>query len=215
MLLAGSALALTIQPASALNVRDTINKSREGDKPHMYTISITNADEAQAEKFINDLAQNGINFLENESQTKEEKAEAFRNLLRKNFDMKTIGRFSLGKYWRDASNEQQEEYLKLFEKMIIDVYSRRFSEYNGQELKIIGTESVGRRDILVKSKIIQTHGGPDVSVAWRVRQGKTGTMKIIDISVEGVSMSLTQRADFSSVIQRGGGNVEALLEHLR
>ncbi len=39
--------------------------------------------------------------------------------------------------------------------------------------------------------------------------------KVVDILVEGVSMALTQRSDFASVIQRGGGSVEVLLEHLR
>jgi len=53
-----------------------------------------------------------------------------------------------------------------------------------------------------------------VKVDWRVRNSN-GTLQIIDVVIEGVSMSLTQRSDFSSVIQRGGGNVEALLEHLR
>ena len=36
-----------------------------------------------------------------------------------------------------------------------------------------------------------------------------------DVAVEGVSMSVTQRSEFSSVIQRGGGQIEALLDTLR
>ena len=44
---------------------------------------------------------------------------------------------------------------------------------------------------------------------------KDGKYKVIDIIVEGVSMSVTQRSDFSSVIQRGGGNVQVLIDHLR
>ena len=40
-------------------------------------------------------------------------------------------------------------------------------------------------------------------------------MKIIDVAIEGISMSVTQRDEFSSVIQRGGGRVEALLASLR
>ena len=48
----------------------------------------------------------------------------------------------------------------------------------------------------------------------RVRE-RGGSMKILDVIVEGVSMSVTQRSDFSSVIQRGGGNVDVLLDHLR
>lgn len=212
-LFAGSALLTTtlVTPATAYVAGSHAHQTQPA---FIHTISITKADETKAQNFITNLAKKGVNFLEDGSQTKEEKEEAFQKLLRENFDMKTIGRFSLGKYWRDASKEQQEEYLTLFENMIVDVYSRRFGEYDGQELKITDTEPVGKRDILVSSQIIQS-SGPNISVAWRVRNGKTGAMKIVDISVEGVSMSLTQRADFSSVIQRGGGKIEALLEHLR
>ena len=62
--------------------------------------------------------------------------------------------------------------------------------------------------------MINQPSGSDVSVDWRVRE-RGGSMKILDVIVEGVSMSVTQRSDFSSVIQRGGGNVDVLLDHLR
>ena len=97
--------------------------------------------------------------------------------------------------------------------MVIDVYSQRFEDYNGQDIEIIGSRPEGKRDILVSS-ILKQDGGPDVRLDWRVRK-KNGRHKVVDVIVEGVSMSLTQRSDFASVIQRGGGNVEALLQHLR
>jgi phospholipid transport system substrate-binding protein len=49
-----------------------------------------------------------------------------------------------------------------------------------------------------------------VRVDWRVRGGK-----VIDVIVEGVSMSVTQRSEFSSIIQRNGGDIEALITHLQ
>ena len=58
------------------------------------------------------------------------------------------------------------------------------------------------------------NGGSKIKVDWRVRE-KNGQMKVIDVVIEGVSMALTQRSDFSSVIQRGGGKIDVLLEHLR
>ena len=44
---------------------------------------------------------------------------------------------------------------------------------------------------------------------------KTGKPQIVDVIIEGVSMSLTQRSDFDSVIQRGGGKIDPLIEHLK
>ena len=78
---------------------------------------------------------------------------------------------------------------------------------------VSGFRDDGKKDILVNSYIVPK-GGSKVKVDWRVRE-KNGKMKIIDVIIEGVSMSLTQRSDFSSVIQRGGGKIEVLLEHLR
>ena len=97
--------------------------------------------------------------------------------------------------------------------MIVSLYSSRFGAYNGEKFDVSGFRGDGKKDILVTSFIVPDDGSK-VKVDWRIRE-KNGQMKIIDVIIEGVSMSLTQRSDFSSVIQRGGGKVEALLKHLR
>lgn len=177
-------------------------------------ILISTSIELEAQDFITKLADTGIGFLQNKNLSQEKREKEFRNLLQENFDMKTIGRFALGRYWKSSSKQQQQEYLDLFENMIVDVYARRFSEYDGQQLKVNSARPEGKSDVLVSSSILQ-ESGPEISVDWRVRKKKNGKLKVIDIMVEGVSMSLTQRSDFASVIQRGGGKVDVLLAHLR
>ncbi|MCB9983790.1 MAG: ABC transporter substrate-binding protein [Rhodospirillales bacterium] len=166
-----------------------------------------------AEKFVLKLTDEGIGFLSNGQLSPDVQKEKFRTLLTKNFDMKTIARFSLGRYWRDATDAQRDEYMTLFKTMIVDVYSSRFSEYQGQTVEIVGSREEGAKDILVHS-VLKQSSGPDVKVDWRVRS-RNGDYKVIDVIVEGVSMAMTQRSDFSSVVQRGGGDIEALLVHLR
>lgn len=180
-----------------------------------YQLVTANADAVAqgAEKFITKLADDGIGFLGDESISGEKQRAEFRKLLNRNFDMNTIARFSLGRHWRTASKPQRDEYMKLFKAMIIDVYSQRFSDYQGQTIEVTGSRKEGERDVLVHSLLTQ-ESGPDVKVDWRVRK-REGRYKVIDIIVEGVSMALTQRSDFSSVVQRGGGDMEALLVHLR
>jgi len=98
--------------------------------------------------------------------------------------------------------------------MVIDVYASRFGEYNGETFEVVSHRVDGKSDFLVNSFVKGLSGGAPLKIDWRVRN-KDGNMKVIDVIVEGVSMTLTQRSDFASVIQRGGGDVEALLEHLR
>ncbi len=175
---------------------------------------ITMADDnIKAKNFIDKMGSDAISFLDNKSLSNAQKQEKFRVLLNRNFDMDTIGRFALGKNWRSASEAQQKEYLNLFDDMIVRVYSSRFNEYDGQNFKVLSARDIGKNDKLVTSYIIPPSGSK-VQVDWRVRN-KNGSYKVIDVIIEGVSMSLTQRSDFSSIIQRGGGNIEVLLKHLR
>lgn len=168
---------------------------------------------AGAQSFVQNMADEAIGFLGSQGMSHEQKKNAFRKLLQDSFDMKTIGRFALGRYWRVATPAERDEYQKLFEKMVIDVYSSRFAEYQGQSFETRGFREDGAKDTLVTSFIVPKDG-PEIQVDWRVRN-KDGRYKVVDIMVEGVSMSVTQRSDFSSVIQRGGGSVSALLTHLR
>lgn len=167
-----------------------------------------------AEKFIDNMGKQAIEFLGNDSLSQSQKEAKFKSLLRTSFDMKTIGRFAIGRYWRTASTAQQKEYSQLFEEMVVRVYSARFNEYSGQTLEITSSRQDGEKDTLVTSYIVPPDGGQKVKVDWRVRKNGSN-YKIVDVIIEGVSMALTQRSDFSSVIQRGGGDIQALLEHLR
>lgn len=166
-----------------------------------------------AQAFIDSIGSRAIGFLGDEAKSMEQKKESFRALLRDSYDMKTIGRFALGRYWRVATPEQRKEYDQLFERMIINVYSQRFTDYQGQKFETRSFRMDGENDAIVTSFIVPDDG-PEVQVDWRVRY-KDKRYMVVDVIVEGVSMSVTQRSDFSSVIQRGGGDVQVLLTHLR
>ena len=166
-----------------------------------------------AENFVSSLAQRAIDFLSDEKLSTAARKEEFRKLLHDNFDMKTIGRFALGRYWRTSTKEQQVEYQKLFEEMIVNVYSSRFGDYQGQKFDVRSSRADNDQDTLVSS-YIKGETGEEIEVQWRVRY-KGKRYMVVDVIVEGVSMAMTQRSDFASVIQRGGGDVQVLLAHLR
>lgn len=167
---------------------------------------------AQAQAAIERLSTRAMDAIANKSMPKAEKAAIFRKLLSEGFDMETAARFAAGRFWRELSDAQKREYLSLYQDMIIRVYSARFDSYNGQKFKILGHRSDESGDYVVNSQIIGA--GAPVNVTWRVR-AKGNDMRVIDVIVEGVSMAVTQRNDFASVIQRGGNNINALLTYLR
>jgi phospholipid transport system substrate-binding protein len=213
--LAGVSLALVLAAHSAMASTSTELRA-EGNAAGFLSVNATAAQTPETEgakNFIASMGDRGINFLGDTSMTEEAKKAEFRKLLNDSFDMNTIARFSLGNNWNKATPAQQQEYLQLFNDMIVKVYSKRFSDYKGQKFDVRSARQDSGKDAVVSSFIIPEQGA-EVKVDWRVRN-KGGAYKVVDIIVEGVSMSQTQRSDFNSVIQRGGGNIDVLLTHLR
>ncbi|MDP6607743.1 MAG: ABC transporter substrate-binding protein [Vicinamibacterales bacterium] len=169
------------------------------------------ADEAGV--FVKQLGDSAIRLLTANGIADAERESRFRALFRTNFDIERIGRFTLGKHVRRADARQMAEFLKLFEDFIVVTYASRFSEYSGETFEVRSIRAEPGRDTLVLTEILRPSGGPPYRVDWQVRK-KDGKLKIIDVKVEGVSMSVTQRAEFASVIQRQGG-VNGLIEQLR
>lgn len=166
-----------------------------------------------AQNFVQNMGERALAFLSNDSYSNDRKTMEFQKLLADSFDMRTIGRFALGRHWRTASDSQKSEYLKLFEAMVVDVYANRFDEYSGEFFRVGSARAEGKRDAIVTS-YISSATGPEIQVDWRVRY-KNNRYQIVDVIVEGVSMSVTQRSEFSTLIQRGGGDLSVLLSHLK
>ena len=172
----------------------------------------TNAIAADPNVFMNELWGQTIEVLSNKV-PRAERLMRFRQLFQADFDGPGIARFVLGRYWRSASEQEQQEYLKLFEDYVVLVYGTRLSKFNGETFKLLGsrTEESGT---IVSTDIISPSGEAPIKVDWRLITDH-GSFKINDVIIEGISMLATQRSEFASVIQRHGGQVGGLLELMR
>lgn len=171
-------------------------------------------DPEAAKTFIRSLANDAIQLMGRKDAPQPERIAKFREMFTRGFDVEAIGRFVLGRYWRDATEAEQKEYLKLFEDLILATYAGRFSEYSGETLTVLDARPDEDRFTLVTSQINRTGGNPPIRLDWRIAESN-GAYKIVDVIVEAVSMSVTQRSEFASVIQRGGGKVASLITALR
>jgi phospholipid transport system substrate-binding protein len=175
-------------------------------------LAAARADDAAA-AFVQSLGNQAIETLTGPDVTPAIRAERFRALLGQNFDVPAIAKTVLGRYWKVATDAEREEYLKLFEDFLVANYAKRFAEYTGQSFEVRGVRQDGG-DLLTVQTIIQTsNGGEPARLDWLLRGGSA--YKILDLKIEGISMSETHRAEFASVIQSSGGKVAGLLEALR
>jgi phospholipid transport system substrate-binding protein len=178
---------------------------------------IAHADDAkQASAFVDKVVSQSMSTIKDKQAGKlsEDSAKTnFRKILNDAFDVPTIAKFTLGRYWRVATPAQQKEFTGLLQTVILDKYADRVLSYSGNGYKIISTTPMDNKDYTVSTAINRENDAP-VAFDWRVRT-IDGKLKVIDISVEGISMSVTHRSDFASEIERNGGQVQALIDALK
>lgn len=167
-----------------------------------------------AGKFIQSLGDRAIGVIADAKNSQQQRTDKFREILLDTFDLPTIGRFVIGRYWMSATPEQQKEYLRLFGDLVIKTYGDRLTLYTGEGFVVTGVRPESEKDSIVTSQITHPDGSQPTSIDWRVRQ-KEGKLGVIDVMVEGVSLSVTQRQEYAAVVQNNGGQIEGLLALMR
>jgi phospholipid transport system substrate-binding protein len=160
--------------------------------------------------FINQLGVQAIQVL-GPSVSPGARVQRFRELFSADFDLPEISQFVLGRYWRVATPEQQQQFQGLLREYLAQAYAGRLAEYAGEKFQALNAQPQGNETV-VFSEITRNNGGK-IHVEWHLLND--GGWKITDAYVAGVSMAVTERDEFASVIQQGGGSVQYLLDRLR
>ena len=127
------------------------------------------------------------------------------------FDVEGIGRAVLGKNWNKASEEQRKSYMELFPKYVAKLYAIQFSNYSGETFVVKGSRMLSEGGATVNAEIHRPNGDP-IRVDFLVKSG-TGSLKVTDVKVEGVSLLVTKRSEFDSVVAQKG--IDGLLQAMR
>ena len=169
-------------------------------------------DSKQAETFMGEIGTQVIDLLTDKSISDQERADQFREILETKFNVKAIGKFVLGRYWKQATEEEKERFLELFKETTVASYATRFKDYTSEEFEVIGSRPEADGGITILTRIIRSNN-QNIPIDWKIFE-KNGEMRIYDVILEGISMGITQRSEYASVIQQGGGGIESLNEAL-
>ena len=165
------------------------------------------------EKFVSNFADKAISILSNESLNASQKNIQFTELVMSSIDMNLISKFVLSKYWKLATDDQKKAYLAAFKQYFISSYANKLDQYSGEKVVIVSSNAA-KKFVIVKSNIVRD--GTDtlkIELDWRLltRDGQT---KIIDLSIEGISLIIAQREEFQSFLANNDNSLDALINKL-
>ncbi|MCG8356141.1 MAG: ABC transporter substrate-binding protein [Kiloniellales bacterium] len=160
---------------------------------------------AVGERATMELAESGIDEAERERR--------FRALFKESFDVAAISRFVLGVHWRRATAEQKTAFQKVFEDYVVQRFLPLFGDYSVDNFVVerVRRDPNNPRHFFVVSKIDRP-SGPPAKVEWRIKEQDT-SYRILDVTGEGVSLAITLRQEYSSVVRKDG--IDGLVRRLR
>ena len=170
-------------------------------------------DITRATAFVDRAGQDLVNAINDPRLNQTQRRDKVASVLRYAIDIEGTGRFILGRYVRQASPAELQDYLKLFDEIIIRNLSARFGEYRGVKFSLGRSQQRTEEDALV-STLIERPNSPSFTLDWRVAE-INGQPKVVDVIAEGTSLRLTTRSEYAAVIQRNSGRVASLLDAMR
>ena len=138
---------------------------------------------------------------------------AFEALLVKYGDMPAVAASVLGPPWRAASPAQKQAFVAAFQAYLARKYGKQFRDWQNASIAVTGAKDGGKAGVLVSSKVNRP-GQDAVAVDWQI-SARSGSPKVVNLIIEGVSMLANERAEIAAMLETQKGSVDGLIGALK
>ena len=164
--------------------------------------------------FIEELVQDAVKTLSDNSISEEEKNLAIEKIALENVDIQALGLYTLGNIRKEVDQNTLEMYQKLFQKYFLKSLTSRLTDYSSNKFEIISAEKKSSNYTIVKSKIAKSENQPEIKIDWRIYTKNPQKPLIRDLIVEGLSLARTQKEEFSSILSSNNNDINFLISLL-
>jgi len=120
-----------------------------------------------------------------------------------NFDFERMGRWTLGKYWRNANQQQREEFIKEFRALLVRSYGRALVDYADAEIVYLPFRMKDdENQVKVHTELSRPHDNA-VKITYSLHSTENG-WKVYDVAIEGVSLVTNYRSSFMRKVRKDG-----------
>ena len=156
---------------------------------------------------IDRVASQVIEILKDRSLDQAARRRRVEDVAYANFDFDVISKLVLARNWATLSPEQQKRFVDEFKQHLSVTYGKNLDSYANEKVVLLGDREEARGDWSVKTKIARGGGNDDILVDYRLRKiAGTGDWKIIDVTIEGVSLVANFRSQFQEIMAGGGAD---------
>ena len=170
----------------------------------------------KTESFVRDMIDKSYRILNEETLSDMQRSKQFRELLNGASDLKRTAIFTLGPHVNDAEQTEIDGFVQAFKAHIARTFQAHLQDYADYTVMVTGSRDRAADDSVVTISISDPNSGnaPAARGAFRVRTNENSVLVITDIQMEGIWLAIHERSDFTSYLQRNGGNISTLSSFL-
>ena len=146
--------------------------------------------------------------------SKEKKMDELKSIAKETVDIRGIGFYTLGSVRKTLNDDQKKRYAILFEEYFLKSFSSRLAEYTNPEIDVQSKEILSENYTIVNSLLKGTAERPEVKIDWRIYTKNPENPLIRDLIIEGLSLTRTQKEEFSSILNSNDNDINALFKTL-
>lgn len=161
------------------------------------------ADDTAAVAVIEKFHANLINIMQNADKLQfQGRYDTLAPVLESSFDTPLISQVILSRYWSELNEEQQKQFVDLFNRLSISTYASRFDSYSGETFKTTSVEELKKGRLLIKTEMTRQNDKP-VKFDYLVHQN-AGNWYIISVIADGINDLSLKRAEYAAIISDKG-----------
>jgi len=149
-----------------------------------------------------------------ENLSKDEKIAQLKKIAVETVDINGIGFYTLGSARKNLTQEQKQNYLKLFNEYFLKSFSSRLAEYTNPEIDVYDKEILNENYTIVNSLLQAKGDRPEIKIDWRIYTKNPKNPLVRDLIIEGLSLARTQKEEFASILNSNGNNINELFKAL-
>ncbi len=147
-----------------------------------------------------------ISAYQNTNLPNENKFLMIEQTINNNFAGTGIAKFVAGKSWKNASKDTKLEYIKLFKRHLALNIASMMQGYSNQNYELTNSSYDEKNKVtLIDMEIFSNTGS--IQVTWRVKKSKDRFF-VIDLIVADISLVVTKRSEFNSMLKSVDYNLE-------
>lgn len=147
-----------------------------------------------------------LNSYENENMSNEMKFLMIEDTINYNFAGAGIAKFVSGDSWKSANKSTKKEYTKLFKRHLALNISSMMQGYSNQKYQLKNSKYDSKNKVsLIDMEIFNDTGS--LVVTWRVKKSKD-RFYVIDLLVADISLVVTKRSEFNSMLKNTNNNLK-------